>query len=842
MKTNPNIGLCRSWSGSPTPPAINPLRTTDRSRPTSEQGVALILTLAILSLVTLMVIAFAVSMRIESMSARNYNDLAQARQFALGAIDAAVGEIRRATPAGSFHVTGPGRAGLGGAIRPLYSTMTSDEGSINANAYGAAGGHIGGTVYARWVNIGTNGQPASSSNPLYGRYAWYVDDEATKVNLNTAFTPQTNGFGTNTSSIALEPLFITNYIPGDSSLVLFHSITNIRQYATNHTFRTPQEWVITVPWVTATNSSTLGPFAGLQLDSRRITVWGHDPNRTPWGQPRFNLNLLTSLYDPINVSANILADVASISNRLVEPAATWLRWFSTNFSNKYNVSQLAANIIDFLDTNNIPVCSSLNGMDTNTPTFLGLELTPYLSEVAIINRVNWYTNIDVGPPVVTNLVYTNITTFAVELWNPYSRDWNVLKESPLTRTGLVQLLNLPPLMGKTPDGVTLFTVDPSPLALTFTGATVFAQNCLVVEHSITNIFSTTNRFDRLVIAPATPSAIFRFIDPQTAGSTVVFITNRIDHAILPRVTGATRSIDRNPTNYLTCVSQAPLLKPVNTNWANWLPTPGTLGSPPGAPTYGPRDDGDTSSLYTLARNKGRLESVGELGAVHVGNVAWRTLRFGPLPPASTGEVLPPDWAILDLFSAGTDSVITGRVNLNVALADATGTLNYSRSTNLWSVLFVYTNMHPISATITASYLTVASSIARQEWVTPSQPWRPVTATEWVPNMYNWVGEICEVTNVSVGIGTYAIGGRVDNSDTNKEAWVRAIANLVTTRSSAFKILAVAQTIKKVDTTDPARYRPDRGDFITGQVTAQAVVERDVNGYWRLRYFRFLESN
>src|ERR1700693_773695 len=69
-----------------------------RSKCASESGVALILTLGILILVTLLVIAFAVSMRVENTASKNFNDVVKARLIAQGAIDQAVATIRQATP------------------------------------------------------------------------------------------------------------------------------------------------------------------------------------------------------------------------------------------------------------------------------------------------------------------------------------------------------------------------------------------------------------------------------------------------------------------------------------------------------------------------------------------------------------------------------------------------------------------------------------------------------------------------------------------------------------------------------------------------------------------------
>jgi type II secretory pathway component PulK len=87
------------------------LSAVSNKRLHTERGVALILTLAIIALVTLMVIAFAVSMRVENTASKNSNDLAKTRELAKGAIDQAVARIRQTTTRGATianYVTFPG--------------------------------------------------------------------------------------------------------------------------------------------------------------------------------------------------------------------------------------------------------------------------------------------------------------------------------------------------------------------------------------------------------------------------------------------------------------------------------------------------------------------------------------------------------------------------------------------------------------------------------------------------------------------------------------------------------------------------------------------------------------
>ena len=84
-------------------------------------------------------------------------------------------------------------------------------------------------------------------------------------------------------------------------------------------------------------------------------------------------------------------------------------------------------------------------------------------------------------------------------------------------------------------------------------------------------------------------------------------------------------------------------------------------------------------------------------------------------------------------------------------------------------------------------------------------------------------------------------------DAGKEAIIRRIANLITVRSSTFTVWVMAQSIKQTpQNTSIGTFNPTF-DLITGEVKAQAVVERYESApgattstpKFRTRYFRYL---
>ena len=175
------------------------------------RGVALVLTLGILALVTLLLIAFVTSMRVENMASKNFNDLIKARQLAQAAVDQAVAQLRSATTRSATilnYVTFPGVVydynGSTTTRVPLYSVNASDTFDLNGTANniywitdntGEFPGTGNGVINVGWIYADQNGKvgvpPFTPTAPLVGRFAYWVDDEASKININTAGVPGT---------------------------------------------------------------------------------------------------------------------------------------------------------------------------------------------------------------------------------------------------------------------------------------------------------------------------------------------------------------------------------------------------------------------------------------------------------------------------------------------------------------------------------------------------------------------------------------------------------------------------------------------------------------------------
>lgn len=758
-----------------------------------ERGVALILTLGIITLVTLLLIAFAVSMRVENTASKNFNDLIKARELAQGAVDEAVALLKFNTtnsPA-NYYVTQPGRAASTWAPTYAYTLLRSiDFGSVPTNINLNADGSIiplnsdytttnVATVQVDWVPvIYTN--PATLQPSIIGRYAYWVDDEASKVNINSA-----NQRVAHSSPYAL---------PSDIDLNALISIggttipANTRLYAQNYGFLTPAQWsVVSDPSMTSTIYNT---------NSFYVTAYSVDTNLTPWGDAKLDLNTLGTGTNGVAAVTNVLGNIG-LTNWFPSSA-----FVSSTFANKYGatlLNQIAANILDY----GTPGDDATTDSQTS-PTYCGLKAVPYINEVITSAAID--------------VVHSNaFFGLSFELINPYS----VAKGSGYTLTGtwtvvagsLAPSLLLPanspfsiPITANVPatnywttptywlyqtvndPGVGSYAGASVPVTVTFSG--------LLLKNSASNLVDFAYDLTNPSGAPTNIVA---------NGATNVFAIGDSD----PRA-----------HRFMTMVN--PLTGATINLWGGEVPD-GTHSfytghKPSAAPATDLTDDGtevgETQVSYSNYHiTESPYQSVAELGYIHIG-IPWRSLR---LQPRDAGTHIP-DWVALDLFTT-TNAPVPGRININAEMIQggAAGTLN--------------PRTRPLTALIGPAPSPLAgsgadSTIYNRTWVGTYAP--PVVAP-WTPtftNVYAMAGQICEIQLVADTGATDAL----------REDRVRSVIDMIALRSNTFTVWAVAQALKATPT----------GVIITGEAKIQAVVERYEDNSsgtpqvkFRTLYYRYL---
>ncbi len=199
------------------------MRKTPMPNPGPRRGVALIITLSLLVLITVLVVGFTVNMRTEHQAAFSMSGAQRTNLVAQSALAHAVSLLQTnipqpvppgATPTPVNWVVNPGmltiiqgQTGAGGGsgkvvVRkvPLSSNppdtantsyaSTLADANLNPPLLNGGGNTILPTnqdMRVAWVPVLQNPALATSAtNPIVGRYGFWIDDESAKVNVNTA--------------------------------------------------------------------------------------------------------------------------------------------------------------------------------------------------------------------------------------------------------------------------------------------------------------------------------------------------------------------------------------------------------------------------------------------------------------------------------------------------------------------------------------------------------------------------------------------------------------------------------------------------------------------------------
>jgi hypothetical protein len=779
-------------------------------RPAGERGVALILTLAIIALVTLLLIAFVTSMRVESAASKNFNDLIKTREIAQGAIDQAVATIRQATPqrtetpgaAGTFstYVTFPGviwtnNNGTYGPVY-LYSAPTSSDTTNLNTGYWITGSNaefnvdVESEINVGWLYVAADGtvgsSPITGHGALVGRFAYWVDDEASKINLNTAGlppTPPTPDYGTSFSN----DVDLTMLLPGLNTI---GAAIQSRQATPGFT---------TIEEVKLADSAPTAPStAESDFNTNRffLTTYSSDANYPlyqddldAFDRPRLVLSAL-NIRD-VNGSGG--GGTNNAFAHLADPVLGnmySLSGLAPNFRLKYPVvapvdglQQIIANIISYQD----PTFTPLDGGGT-PPVFLGLGKTPYINEVRVAYALAGST---------PNVMVTR--TVSVELFYLYDTLYTPAPDT-IAVSGLPSVLGLPTTVnlpvGATPPFTTgvyqKYEASDPPVALTTSTAVplpaaptqvVYNRNGHRLDYAQMNLMQAAETLD----PAASPSTIYQ---GAQAGDPCVNDTVA-EWQTYPGTAFVGTLASRNV----------------------WQPTGTPAGNPPGgtSPAY---PFGADMSKAVIRGNS--MLSIGELGYIH------RPEPFKHLAMSTNivGQI--PDWAMMDLFTVATPPT-TGRININSFINPGFPNTSVRRLVPLNALL--NSALSPLGTVPQTVYDDTTRTVGIDTYGMRNGR----------DGIFDTIGEICEAPGVA------------DNGAVNevlREAAIRRIANIITVRSSAFTIWVMAQSIKQPPTNlTPGTYNP-AFDLITGEVKAQAVVERYENPpgskpEFRTRYFRYL---
>jgi len=192
------------------------------SRQAGKRGFALLITITLLAFLVLLLVSLASLTRVETQVASNTQQLAQARQNALMALNIALGQLQKfAGPDQRVTATADIAGGTGG-VRLANNTTPAKTSSIN-NILNGLGKVQPGTRY--WTGVWGNAdpsKPSSGNGNIYERSPsprllnWLVSG-----NEKAAFTPSTaaNTFGQITSSNTNTGNGVISFLPQGSSVL-----------------------------------------------------------------------------------------------------------------------------------------------------------------------------------------------------------------------------------------------------------------------------------------------------------------------------------------------------------------------------------------------------------------------------------------------------------------------------------------------------------------------------------------------------------------------------------------------------------------------------------------------
>lgn len=291
-------------------------------------------------------------------------------------------------PAGPFSISDPG----------FNSTNSYDFNQIvrlGTNATGRLVQPSPTPAYAQWVRV------RNSNNELIGRYAFFIEDESMKTNVNVAG----NNYGSSSSpnlriNDLVPPPVSPTPTPTPSPASQIQEVDPSGVLAPSPAPTPDRAAAITALINTGAPGARLGSRSTLALldqwkatfsdYAHLVTVSSKDDDTTARGWQRMDLNALVA-------SATDNASKVLVATRI----ANWIRdaWTGTALAGlasyqMFNDSrmrlQIAANIVDYIDADNIPTDMGdivPAGYVTAVPV-IGIEKIPYLVAVEIIYQAS----------------------------------------------------------------------------------------------------------------------------------------------------------------------------------------------------------------------------------------------------------------------------------------------------------------------------------------------------------------------------------------------------------------------------------------------------------------------
>jgi len=815
---------------------------------------ALIITLLLIVLITILVVGFLTTSRMEVVMSRSHLEGVKAGFIADTGVNVAMAKLEGAigsTNSGFPWSSSPGRLSVSGTNIDLSSGTNASAapedvvdlnrpGLEDASKFAIAGAkffsNTNTSMRVQWKYVDRDGLiGANHSTNSEGRFAFWVDDESAKVNLNTAWKRGNTNTVSHPSQVSLQALGFTN---ADGILQRpFNTVKDARRASL--------------------------PGTNVEPNVFQLSTYSHTPELSMFNQPRIVLTTQKNLaggsaefidillaentdpglianLDPAKVTAQVNR-IAALLNRTDWPLPGLA---GKSFGQKYNVAgvhQIALNIIEYVRSAESPTAlvepvrgNVDNGSFTySTDPFSGpdLNVSKGITGNARGPRIVEF-GIFVSPqPVSLTPAPYFLVKVKMKVFLPTGFGLGQLDLSKV-KGGCVVVFNV------THHGSTFMTTANS----TFVAATPPTPYPLSPPATPLYLSGWGLESGSLIMNPGESRTLVAsgYIDSTNRNSIMVKSARLVLNSaagtrieLVPtRNIGVSYSIDADTVSESNMTTRSVDDPSVNKNYEkDWSVQKANTFQTTNATTLGsvaailPKQDTDSSGRVTdlglrfpapkgeASNPFGMIQSVADLGFVHTGlqtlnltqpSVPWRSLR---LQPQSSSTELP-DWAILDLFQAprsGGESYYVrpptvsktaslnsgGKVNLNFEVLPFQDDLK--RPLPLEAVFHQASNGTANLTDVEARALVL--SISRKVLA--------AGGSFYGLDRYITSGQICEIEGI-------ADSGEVS------EALVRNTLDLLTPRSGVFSIYSVGQSI---------RVTSDGTIQVLGERRKRSVVER-----------------
>lgn len=809
--------------------------------PRGQRGIALLLTLGVLSLLLVLAMSFAYSTRTERAAAGNNADLVKARLLAESGMERAMALLRFASTATSSPVAisteaalYPGTnstffysptSGNWSGRRYMFSINSTDQANIAAGL-AVEFTPTSGTALtftpsdntlpnSGWIDI-LDSSSTSASPPIIGRVSYVVIDQGGMIDPNavvstgtseTTVVPRT---GADPTEIQLNNL--ANPANGMANGFLTNTPTGMRWFSMAH----------------IANKNT-GSQAQFDIFRQALFPWSYDTDSyrlTPTStdeRSRYNLS---------NTGSATVADLTSTST-----GVNGIPWLSdlraendtVNADDGTNIpNQVAANLKDYCDADDVAT-SDFTAIG-NSVTYVGLEEVPYINEVTFTAALT-----TTGTPAYSELTLTAYCE-SVNIYNA-SHDASIQLQVEYTASGggwtggsptLLQATALKPIPAHN-------YVDMGSLSVTASCSPAVSSDVSLTITKVSMVESNT-------------AGVY------TKDTLLDYSMLETDSPLLSISSGTTTSISVQVKDPRCNSSYAN-----NWEWGAWGLTAGTMeavnsnADASGKDGASPAGDLETvadpagsaaASLSTAYIRNAPMQSLWELGAIHRGE-AWRTLNLSKYNTTATGtngtggKYTDGDANILDQvkLSDATVTPIRGRFNANSPQTEAWacflagvtvgGTYNAPGTGAALdnvkgnSMASDPNGIFTINGADTSGSLPLTNRGGIAKWIDPNDPAKRST-----------------LSNGSLATQT---------TDRAREEIIGKIAGLLTVRSNYFTVIVTAQSVKDtgaVDakTSNTVQYAPSKYCQVLAEQKILAVVSRDAfTNKFVIESFEYLEE-